>query len=82
MNPKDRLSRNSGFEFHYTPTHASWLNQVEMWFSIPARRFLKDGIFNSMEGSALTALSPGIDRSGRGLRMSGAASALRGIPSV
>lgn len=46
---KDWLARNRGFEFHFTPTHASWLNQVEMWFSILARRFLKDGIFNSKE---------------------------------
>ena len=28
--------------FHYTPRHASWMNQVEIWFSILARRFLKD----------------------------------------
>ncbi len=46
---KDWLARNRRFEFHFTPTHASWLNQVEMWFSILARRFLKDGIFNSKE---------------------------------
>jgi transposase len=45
----DWPSRHWRFEFHYTPTHASWLNQVELWFSILARRFLKDGIFNSKE---------------------------------
>ncbi len=27
--------------FFYTPKHASWLNQVEVWFSILARRLLK-----------------------------------------
>ena len=27
--------------FHYTPTHASWLNQVECWFSILWRQALK-----------------------------------------
>ena len=26
--------------FHYTPKHASWMNQVEIWFSILVRRFL------------------------------------------
>jgi transposase len=27
--------------FHYTPTHASWLNQVEIWFSILTRAALR-----------------------------------------
>ncbi|WP_269077874.1 transposase [Endozoicomonas montiporae] len=35
--------------FHYTPKHASWLNQIEIWFSILVRRFLKRGIFTSTE---------------------------------
>ena len=30
--------------FHFTPKHGSWLNQVELWFSVLARRFLKRGI--------------------------------------
>ena len=34
--------------FHFTPTHGSWLNQVELWFSVLARRFLKRGDFGSM----------------------------------
>ncbi len=33
--------------FHYTPKHASWLNQVEIWFSILVRRFLKRNSFTS-----------------------------------
>jgi hypothetical protein len=33
--------------FVYTPRHASWLNQVEIWFSILARRALKRGNFTS-----------------------------------
>jgi DDE superfamily endonuclease len=33
--------------FHFTPTHGSWLNQVELWFSVFARRFLKRGEFCS-----------------------------------
>ena len=28
---------------HFTPKHGSWLNQVELWFSVLARRFLKRG---------------------------------------
>lgn len=35
--------------FVYTPRHASWLNQVEIWFSILARRALKRASFNSLE---------------------------------
>jgi transposase len=34
--------------FTYTPKHASWLNQVEIWFSILVRRLLKRGSFTSV----------------------------------
>lgn len=33
--------------FHFTPIHGSWLNQVELWFSVLQRRFLKRGDFRS-----------------------------------
>ena len=33
--------------FHFTPKHGSWLNQVELWFSVLARRFLKRGDYAS-----------------------------------
>ncbi len=33
--------------FVYTPKHASWLNQVEIWFSILVRRLLKRSSFRS-----------------------------------
>ena len=35
--------------FIYTPRHCSWLNQVEIWFSILARRLLKRSSFVSLE---------------------------------
>ncbi len=35
--------------FVYTPRHASWLNQVEIWFSILARRALRRASFPSLE---------------------------------
>jgi transposase len=35
--------------FVYTPKHCSWLNQVEIWFSILVRRLLKRGSFASVE---------------------------------
>jgi transposase len=34
--------------FHYTPKHASWMNQVEIWFSILSRKLLKRGNFTSV----------------------------------
>lgn len=35
--------------FVYTPKHCSWLNQVEMWFSILVRRLLKRASFTSTD---------------------------------
>jgi transposase len=35
--------------FHYTPKHASWLNQVEIWLSILTRKLLRRGNFHSVE---------------------------------
>jgi len=35
--------------FVYTPKHTSWLNQVEIWFSILVRKLLKRGNFTSTE---------------------------------
>lgn len=35
--------------FVYTPRHCSWLNQVEIWFSILARRLLKRSSFKSVD---------------------------------
>ena len=33
--------------FHFTPRHASWLNQIEIWFSILVRKLLRRGNFVS-----------------------------------
>jgi hypothetical protein len=35
------------YVFHYLPLHGSWLNQVELWFSVLARQFLRRGNFDS-----------------------------------
>lgn len=35
--------------FVYTPKHCSWLNQIEIWFSILARRLLKRSSFSSLD---------------------------------
>ena len=33
--------------FHFTPKHASWLNQIELWFSILVRKLLRRASFSS-----------------------------------
>lgn len=38
-----------GIVFHYTPKHASWMNQIEMWFSILVRKLLNRASFTSIE---------------------------------
>ena len=35
------LARHPSVHFHYIPTHASWLNQIEVWFSILSRQALR-----------------------------------------
>jgi hypothetical protein len=46
----EEFNRRHGgrFRFHYTPLHASWLNQVECFFSIFSRRVLRLGDFSSV----------------------------------
>ena len=43
------LARHKNVYFHYTPTHASWLNQIEIWFSILTRRALRGASFLSVK---------------------------------
>jgi transposase len=35
--------------FHFTPTHASWLNQIEVWFSILSAKALRGASFRSVK---------------------------------
>ena len=44
----DHPDRKERFKVHHTPTHASWLNQVELFFSILSRRLLRRGEFESV----------------------------------
>jgi len=43
------LARHPQVHFHFTPTHASWLNQVEVWFSVLTRAALQGASFTSPE---------------------------------
>lgn len=44
----DFLAEHRHVHLHFTPTHASWLNQVELFFSILERRLLRRGEFSSV----------------------------------
>lgn len=43
------LARHPNVRFHFTPTRASWLNQVEIWFSILEGKSLHGASFNSVQ---------------------------------
>jgi transposase len=45
----DWLAAHPNVKFHFTPTSASWLNQVEIWFGILSRKTLRGASFNSTE---------------------------------
>jgi transposase len=42
------LKRHPNVQFHFTPTRASWLNQVEIWFSILQGKSLHGASFTSV----------------------------------
>jgi len=42
------LARHRNVHFHYTPTHTSWLNQIEIWFSILSGKSLDGASFRSV----------------------------------
>jgi transposase len=44
---KEWLLKHPHVSIHFTPTHASWLNQIELWFSTFTRQKLKRGRFKS-----------------------------------
>ena len=43
------LKRHKNVHLHYTPTHASWLSQIEIWFSILTGKSLSGASFTSVE---------------------------------
>jgi transposase len=51
------LQAHPRWSFQFTPTHASWLNQIEIFFSILVRRLLKHGIFTSEDDLAQQMLA-------------------------
>lgn len=43
------LAAHPRYTVHYTPTSASWLNQVEIWFNIITQRAIRRGTFSSVK---------------------------------
>lgn len=41
------LAQRPRYHVHFTPTYASWLNQVEIWFSLITRKAVRRGSFRS-----------------------------------
>ena len=48
-NVKTWLEKHPRVKLHFTPTHASWLNQVEIWFGILSRKVIRRGVFHSVK---------------------------------
>jgi transposase len=48
-NVKTWLAANPRFVIHFTPTHASWMNLVEVWFSMIERQAIHRGVFTSVK---------------------------------
>jgi transposase/transposase-like protein len=46
---RDWLEANPRFVVHFTPTHASWMNLVEVWFGIIERQAIRRGVFTSVK---------------------------------
>jgi putative transposase len=43
------LALHPRYQVHYTPTYASWLNQVEIWFNLITQRAIRRGTFKSVK---------------------------------
>jgi transposase len=42
------FARRPRYHIHYTPTYASWLNQVERWFGLITQRAIRPGSFRKV----------------------------------
>lgn len=46
---REWLAAHPRFHVHFTPTHASWMNLVECWFSLVERQAVRRGVFKSVK---------------------------------
>ena len=47
---KQWLAAHPRFKIHFTPTHASWMNLVEVWFRLVERQAVRRGVLESVPG--------------------------------
>lgn len=52
---KSWLAKRPRYHLHFTPTHASWINQVERWFALLSARKIKRGSHSSV-GALILAI--------------------------
>jgi len=45
---RDWLAKRPRYHLHFTPTSASWMNQVERWFALLTERALRRGVHRSV----------------------------------
>ena len=45
----DWVNKRRRLQMHFTPTYASWLNQIEIWFNIFTKAVLKGGVWHSKQ---------------------------------
>lgn len=64
------LTAHPNVTFHFTPTSASWLNQVEIWFNILTRKALDGASFTSLDQlvEALTAYTAAYNKTAQPFR--------------
>ena len=43
------LAAHPRYQVHFTPTYASWLNQIEIWFHIITQKAIRRGTFSSLK---------------------------------
>jgi putative transposase len=43
------LTTHPRYQVHYTPTYASWLNQIEIWFNLITQKAIRRGTFKSVK---------------------------------
>lgn len=48
-NVREWLKNHPLWKFYFTPTYSSWLNQIEIWFSIISRQCIRRGVFHSVK---------------------------------
>jgi DDE superfamily endonuclease len=54
------LERHKRVHFHFTPTSASWMNMVEIWFSILTKQQVRRGVYHDV-GELIAAIEHYID---------------------